>query len=1097
MSQELYISGDYLNGGDKSERDFYKDCIIVASKDLTAEDLLEKSEQFIRSVLANDRERTLKHFETISGAIKLDVKAKKVVKALEVAVAFLSEEDIPPLDDLLSLIKEKDISEDLQDILFSILMLVSKRVTPPLEVKDLYDRSPQKTYSTLVFIQYSADKAEIEYYWNSISIIPNSLELLALTRGCCRLDEWNRAFEFAEKLIKIEKSDYIQSLYYLAQATDLALKYQGKDFYSLDEDAYGQVVSCAHSIVNKLNNFSDKHLLLALGNLLAVTQNGIPQLIDSAIKYREKLKDIHPSVYSYIENFETSVPLDLKTRLRSINSNSRLSLYTLQTLTHAYHQRLYVRMELKNLVLRAKLDSTNDLIFAFNLILLQAQLISERPDDLKAKLNLKDNIKVLESLAFEGSNKLSTGAILEISRHLLALDLAKECCQLLKPRIPEEIWLSAPTKLFFAALLQSEQTATLSNYLTQIENSSWDAYLWGIQARIYIIDGKWSDAKYALEEALSRDSTQPYLWETLIKVTHELTAEDTNKILDRIPLEIFSVFDDYTFSLLYSISRLIDPHYSEQVITDKFISNPKLYAPYLLKLHFYSLSDLNRERAIQPNNRPLNKVIRSIELQIDNEAEEKLIVDMPAEDTGGAIISIDTEYGDILSQLSVGEETDYGMTRLKVLSEPNYYAVAFRYALELTRVHPSKAFPLKQIKVDVNSKDMFKDLRSQMLEINSLDNNDQILSEKNLPLFMRGRMLERSKPVVAALKIFSNSKLNHDLRWISGDVSEIDAFITDIYGLLYLALCRYDIAFKRKNIKILITKETFSCINEWLKDVERDDYFTLGIAEEGLVRTLSDDIQRQTSSIRTGLRGLLQLATVENVPIQDTPQDLLDIRDSLDLSTYSTMKYALFTGSPYFIMDSLFHELLKTLDNNFLSIDPVSFLSSLVDEIPVDSKINSFHDHLNMDFPVFITYKDIEDLAASDDPKNIWLSSKILHRYSKSFDSFETASLVSKRTLIQPLISTYLDKSFFGINYDWPVIDGNISMLFNSCCQVIIDTCDGRTAEERLVDFTQSLICAPRLPKRYISLVYLLTNRFISGHFLDIEYMNKVRKNKF
>ncbi|HBJ6729729.1 TPA: hypothetical protein LC346_003532 [Salmonella enterica subsp. enterica serovar Kintambo] len=69
-------------------------------------------------------------------------------------------------------------------------------------------------------------------------------------------------------------------------------------------------------------------------------------------------------------------------------------------------------------------------------------------------------------------------------------------------------------------------------------------------------------------------------------------------------------------------------------------------------------------------------------------------------------------------------------------------------------------------------------------------------------------------------------------------------------------------------------------------------------------------------------------------------------------------------------------------------------------------------------------------------------------------------------------------------------LDNAIIVLFNTCCQGIVNASDGRTAEERLVTFTKLIIDDRIYPQGFISFVFSIFSSFAQGHFLDINYMN-------
>ncbi|EKN1660863.1 hypothetical protein PWL17_004573, partial [Salmonella enterica] len=262
---------------------------------------------------------------------------------------------------------------------------------------------------------------------------------------------------------------------------------------------------------------------------------------------------------------------------------------------------------------------------------------------------IKEDLAIFIPLAHKDKTSLSGNGLVNLCDDLLWLDLAKECCDLLEPRLPENLWPSRLVIAYFESLIRAEKLTTLTKCLSSIDKTLWDHYTWIFQARIDIAYNNWPRAIIALEEAIKKNDDNSYPWLLLIRCTLKTAPATAITILDRIPKTVFLSFDAHTLSLLRLISNKVDPHFSEKIISEKFINSPQKFASILLQTHFSSLVSHQAKKANELNMQYPDKVIRAIKLSRNGEEEEKVIVDITPDKEQGALLSAHTEYGDLLT----------------------------------------------------------------------------------------------------------------------------------------------------------------------------------------------------------------------------------------------------------------------------------------------------------------------------------------------------------------------------------------------------------------------------------------------------------------
>ncbi|OFS11083.1 hypothetical protein [Hafnia sp. HMSC23F03] len=1072
-------SGDLFLGGK-----------YVTLQNITAENLFPIAEDIFRMIRSDEIGKAKTAIDTIN-KLPADIVAKRFVDALNIAIEAFNNDIIPEHSDLYSLAGEDDLSEKLKDIVFAIIMLIECKNKNDELANAIFNQSPKKKYSHMFYLQCLAKKEEIDAYWNTHRVMIDDDNLYALSIGAARIKDWEMAKAYVQQLKdrNPSKSNNILSTY--IHVTALAEKYQNIDLFSQEKNIYNEIISNINNVIHLLEEESNnKFLFYALSNLLLLTQSNHYQLIQVALKNKEIIHKLNPSTSDYLD--EIGNVSEKETLLFDINSDNELTSPLLITLLKASTNGSYIKESIQSLVLATKLKTTNDiqsLHFNYQLASLKVKLLIASKNNLIEKQKIKQDI--IQFISTNDISSLVGYALISFCNDLLTLGFPEECCNFMEPRLPHKLWPSDLVITYFNALIRAEKFSTLSECLNSIEVSEWDHNIWLFQSKIHILHDEWIQARDSLEKSISLNNMNPYAWSLLIQCESKINDKNINAILDAIPKNIFNDIDHYNFQLLRDIADKIDPHYTEQIMANLFITAPMKYAAPMFQLHTLSLSGDMERKAQEYNIRPLDKVIRSIKLLRNNIEEEIIIADIEKSKQQGCLLSVHSEFGSILCDSPVGKKLTYAMDYIEITEEVNAYHILFRYILKIITSPSHASFPIRKFDLSPEPEKWLDEMKNQLAGYNHSEREHLISSSDNMPLYLKGHLLDKNNPVKAALQLFSTSESNQSFSWPSGDIDSPETFITDVYGLIYLALTRTDIELCKNKHELLITNETHTCITNWLKETENPNYLTMHINDDKLYRTTAREIQDITKSIRIALRNLLEYAEIKIVPIQNTPTELRNMKEFFDASVYSTIKYSLFTYTPYFIMDNMIEILIKKINNNITTINSTKFLPKLLHAIPVIYKVESYYRHLMVNLPVFVSYDDTIDLASSENADHIELAAKLLKRYSTSFNNLESACYIMAKILTKQLSLAFINNAY-SFRYQEPIFDNHVSIIFNACCQVIIDTNDGSTSEERLVGFIRYILSNPAFPLKYIDLLLSLFHTYATGHFLDVNYMNSL-----
>ena len=1082
MNNELhsshYGSGDIVLGNK-----------ITYPSELTPENLFPIAEDIFRKIRNSDIATAKTVIDTLEKLPATPV-ARKFVDVLNTAILVSENASTPRFDELYTLAKEDDLSDKLRDVVFSVIMLIEFKNNNHENAIAIYSQSPKKKYSHMFYLQCLATEDEINDFWNKNQPLVSEDELYAISIGASRINNQVSAKEFVTLLVERAPTSLNSILLNYITVLELAEKYLNIDLLSLDKDAYDKIINCINDTISFSETYPDnKWLLYSLSNLVMLVKANHYQLIQTIVKYRDKISAINPSVTDFVDmlfSIDETAPLTL----RDIKEDDELTSDALIVLIEAAEKGMYIKENIKQLILNADLkkdDHIKNLPFNYQLISLKAKLLLNDSNDHINKKRIKEDLAIFIPLAHKDKTSLSGNGLVNLCDDLLWLDLAKECCDLLEPRLPENLWPSRLVIAYFESLIRAEKLTTLTKCLSSIDKTLWDHYTWIFQARIDIAYNSWPRAIIALEEAIKKNDDNSYPWLLLIRCTLKTAPATAITILDRIPKTVFSSFDAHSLSLLRLISNKVDPHFSEKIISEKFISSPQKFAPILLQTHFSSLTGHQAKKANELNTQYPDNVIRAIKLIRNGVEEEKVILDITPDKEQGALLSAHTEYGDLLANLAIDEEDVYVMDRVKITEELNPYHVIFRYALNIVSEKPDINFPIKKIEVPSDPELLFQKIKDEFSQYDHQSREEHIINCQNVPLYLKANELEKGKPVKSILQLLTSQRVNKSLSLPEGEVDHPEKFITDIHGIIYFALTHADIALRKSRSKLIITNETKTCIDNWLTEVENPSYLSIGVRDDHLFRRTAEDIQSSTASIRDSLNNLLDYCEVHSVPVANTPDTLLNVKEFLDTSVYSTMKYVLFTKTPYFIIDDSFSALTKSLDPEIKIVNSIVFTSHLLEHLPLPIKLKNFQCHVETYLPMHISYKDCIALANSDDEKHVALVTKIFQMHSNPFNNFNSLCSFFTHAISLPLFLVYINH----YKKRRPLsLDNAIIVLFNTCCQGIVNASDGRTAEERLVAFTKLIVDDHIYPQGFISFVFSIFNLFAQGHFLDINYMN-------
>ncbi len=1066
---------------------------IILPSNLTAENLYPIAEEIFKKLRDNDFIAAKTIIATIN-KLPATYIARQVVNMLDTVIEFCKDNNsLTTGSPYFSLAKDDELPENIKDIVFASIILIEHKTKTPEQLRELFIQSPRKKHTHLFFLQFIATQVELTDYWRAHEVLLGEDELYCLSRGACRENDLILAGLAAGQLNKNYPTINNFAFCSYIQVIELVEKHKNKDIFSFDKDVFDEIQRHIENTLELIDTHQDnRYLICTLANLVLLVRGNNSKLIQKAIEYRNLVLKISPDVLNFIDSIVSYSGGNITDRLKGIDVSNELTSVELIIILEAIDRGLYIKEILRSKVFAMELNdenSNNEIEFNFQLILLKAKLLKNEKNNIIEKNKIKNHLQRTQTVS--DISRVSSLAIINLCNALLSIGLANESCSFLETHLPEKLWPSPLVLTYFESLICAEKLSTLAINLEKLEKEQWDHQVWLYQAKLYLTEHKWVESQAALEEALKLAPNFADAWSLLIQYTLKINPQSAQALLEKIPQETFLYLNSSTYSLLFTIARLVDRQYSEKIMAEFFIKDPKRYASELLRLHFSTLVEDSTKKREQRNSYPIHNVVRAIKLRRDDKTQEILIVDIEPNSEQDILLSIHTAYGEQLANLPVGGKIYHVMEQLEIIEEADPYQVIFRHALDIANKRPDETFPMKAIYIPSEPEKMLDKLKSELSKFTHSDRTAFILNCENVPLYIKGYELHPNNPVKAAIQLLESPIINKTLLLPAGNVDVFDEFVTDVYGLIYLALIKADVAVQNSGVKIHITTETYNCISSWLKEIKNPNYLSIGLIDDQLYRVTSKDIKKSTGSICDSLSKLLEFCEIKAVPVQDTPLLLNDIKDFFDASVYSTMKYAVFTSVPYFILDDFTSIVLINIQNSLAIVKASFFIARLLQSMKISDKFEGYTRHILTYLPIPITYSDTIALAQSKQDKYIKLAIDILKRHHASSIDFDSLCSLLAIIIIRPLVLIYINEVVLKKN---SILNDKASLLFNMCCQFVVSKSDGRTAEERIVDFTQRITANSILSKQYIIYIYDMVSTFSMGYFLDVDYMNSLIK---
>lgn len=1084
------------------------DKIVNLYQSIAPETLQNPIELILSDIREKNPHSAKIRLETIKAQGTLDANSGIILDGLSFHLNLLEDKEKTKLfNSLITYLKTP--SDNLtRDLCLATLIRLEAESNRSDDARDRYLKIHQPgPYSKEVFFELiaTADELECGYGENTINLEEN--ELNGLVRGFFRTENPTLALKVANRLNNVFPSFNSKVLVLFAKGTKLLNeKLLGTYFWTITATLKAELIELIEEIVSLINesNGQDKRLFNVAAPCLQYILGDHKELMDICWKYIDEIEKQHPDVAAQLHNIYKE---DL----------SKLKDGFVCNYVKAKQDKEYREQLLNDLASSKEISVDKFLIlkdFEFSKISQWGKsggvVVGEEKlesDFRNLQLSLitlsgKNDRVVIENIRIQAEKFLNTYqeklaglnpfVLIELTENLLLHpELSLIVCNLVKPLLPiSDLWASPIVKSYLNALLFSEQTATLSAILREINESEWDSELWIIQGNTLEQLANHTLAIQSIEKALELDCYSLSGWYCLVRLHIKLKNSDeiVRSILQRIPDEVLSKKSDAALTLLVEIVKVGDFNRAERIILSWFVENPDACAK--------AISDFNFNLTIGGNTKDLvgservGDCVAGVVYTVDNVQITKLLIDNPTP-KHHCFLDINSPLGVFFNNMEVGEIKQHGMHDYRLIERLPAYVAAFRISLELRQIQNdgSDCFYVFQVPADPN--EMLAVFEEKLSRIQN-NQDDKTLHNPDIPITLKGHFLHRNDPFKAALTLWSTKNATKYQLPNFGESSPTKA-ILDVYTIAYLALTGLAFGITKTSICFVVTQETKYFVEQWLKEINREDYLTMGASPGGgLWRVTAEDIKQsnQHRQIQDALNLIIRKSEVVTPALVDMPPLILRIHDSVDESVYSSIKLSISNDIPWLCTDGMLAHFFHV--SGWKSVDAIKLFTELGSTLSFEQKKEGLYLHAMECFPYALTFQDLSLLSTSSDELAHYFLAKIIYLYPKAFTDTNIAVETLSRLLAPVLGSADLEGEILsGLRLNNPRNNGYAERVFNACCYVSMQCNDGVQAELAFAMLLGKLFTRFQAIPPMIKLICAMATAFANGHFLSIPLINQ------
>ena len=1011
--------------------------------------------------------------------IHIPSKSAGVVELLEVLTIYLNFKRSLRVEGDLNTIKRaiRLGSPEFLDLYKSILVEMTY-LTSESEALEVYNNfsEDRSFYLENIKLRYFADEDELKEIFSKEIMVLDELGLLFLARGLARVEKRKEALIVLEKIKDDDKN--LKILKVSISYDDLSNKLDRPLDY-LEEKIVEDFFSIAFSFLELIKDESEisQNALRLLINLVIKSDFSICNILDVAVKFINDIRLISSEVADALEKYsERNVEID-QAILSKINDLKPLKLEEAILCLNAISlNKINFKFLIRWISQCGKVEDENK----FNKDLLTLVLKSFVFKDKKNVNEFEEEFSKFLDSKKSKFRSIHPFYIITLCNNLFEFKKQQflNTYRLLEKVISKKSFQSRVYLYYLYSLMNLEKYETLKSHLEKIDSNNINPEFLILRARYYSVIGDYENAKNDYIKITESYKESLNIWSDYLLLSLKCeNVGQTKKILDDIPEKILTPRAKNIFRFIYLVYTEIDSVYAEKLITKLFLMEPNFVAPYLCNMHLTLIA--NKKELV--SGLAYENIYAGVIYEDEGERKQKLIVSDSFSDYAH-FINVDCNLGISLAEMEIGEERIVEFQKIKLIEKQSVYVTIFQIALQITKDnrHNSSDFTFYPFKV----RDDFvvEDMKEILKRFSVDDPEKELISNPELSMYIKGSLIKDNDEFEIILKILQSRNANFCLSNPAGNTVACGEIILDAYSFIYLCFNDNHKALIRAGIKVFLTDETFDVISSWIKKVTDEEFLSIALSEESLIKTDANTISNCYASFINQLNNLLSHSRVIPPNIIDLPDFANEIRDILSPSVFSTLRLSIANDIPWLCLDSALRTIfVKQDDVKVIKLhDFLSFIGNYTD---FESRKISMIQWSNFGLFTIYSYQDLIQLAKSNDSNDWILLTNLLNETPLGFNNYDQA-LVVLSAILKLTLCKYLNKNNL---IKITLLANLIFACINKCMQSIY----GKFREDRLATVIVEVIDSIRFSEDLFKIFCNFLGQYAVGNFLNIAYINE------
>ncbi|MDD5754338.1 MAG: hypothetical protein PHN45_06265 [Methylococcales bacterium] len=987
-----------------------------------------------------------------------------------------------------------------RDLCLATLMRLEVKMGQSGDAKERYSRvSAPDSYAQEVFYELVATIEELKNVYTKNRIDLDENQLTGLVRGGFRNQNFEFMLEVANRLNDKFSSFNSKVLLLLAKAYHLSSRIGNRHFWCITATLKTEFIQVMDETVILINESKglDLRLFDVAAQYLRYLHGEHKELTDICLKYIDQVREVHPKIAAILTNDTSKFDDDFFYEYHKVENDKNYreklldELFAETEISSSNFVILKDFLDLKNLIkwknFGGTIIGTDDLETDFYNLQLSILTIPKEPFSPEIE-NVRGQLQTFVKKYQERLENLNPERLLDLTENLHRYPgLAIIACELIKPIIPiSDLWASPIVQRYLCVLLCSQQMTNLASVLSSIPEVERDGFVCQICTSLSEQQHDYQEAIIAIEKAIELDISQLDAWCFLIYLHKKIEISDSDLalILKRIPNEVLEKNSGMALQLLWDIAITGDFPRAEKIILSWFIKNPTSNAIAITDFHFFFIfNDKTEFETITSKN--VGKCIQGVRFKKNDKILTKLLVDRVFNDHE-CLLDVNSELGKMLIKMNVGEIRE-GINDITLLENLPPYIAAFQISLHLREEQNDGSDYLSSFDVPSNPDEI-----PAFFERKFAGNEKQTkeLLNREAPFFIKGRRLCPSDPVKAALQqLLSKKSVKYSLPNFGEEVPT--QVVLDVYAIVYLAVTGLVHGIKNSSVKFVITRETKEVVQQWLNNINREDYLSMGFGAKGnMYVNTAENIKQSTQKIQEALNLIISNSEVIKPALVDFPPVILSIQNAVDISVYSSMRLSISNNIPWLCIDEMFAHLF--ISSGYLQVNSVKLFIELGHSLNFNQKKEGIYLYAQGLIPYAITERDLRLLSVSVDDFDHYFLAEIISSFSINFPNKKVVVSDAKPAIyfFADLLEIVLMRDFIAINKG--LRKGHAEKLFNVCCRLSMQYDDRKsTAGHKLAILLCRLFSMFETIPEMQQLVAEMASMFAFGHFIDVELINR------